>query len=100
MSEELDELQRAVLRTLGLKAYDAGLAPVPWRVRLWRRVTFAYRRGKAVDWRSYNEAWAQAKAEEVVFEVELPGRAQAIADAISEVLPEGMRFEWTTEGEA
>ena len=56
-------VQAATLRAFGLEAWDAGLAPVPLRVRFWRRLTFAYRRGKAVDWTSYNAAEAEPDAE-------------------------------------
>ena len=66
----------------------------PLRVRFWRAVTFAYRRGKAVDWRSYNAAEAEYLASQEAFKAALPGRAQEIADDLSGMLPDGMRFEW------
>lgn len=43
---------------------------------------------------TYESAWAYVRAEEAAFAAALPGRAQAIADALSEGLPDGMRFEW------
>jgi hypothetical protein len=33
---------------------------------------------------------------EAEYAASLPGRAQKIADELSELLPEGMRFEWTS----
>ena len=87
-------LRSQTLAAFGLKAHDAGLAPVPWHVRAWRAVTFAYRRGKAVDWRSYNAAEAECRARDEAFRAALPGRAQEVADQLSGMLPEGMRFEW------
>lgn len=76
------DLQRTVLRAYGLKPWDAGLAPVPWRVRIWRAVTFARRRGTAIDWRSYNAAEAQARAAKEAYETALPGLMQATAGAL------------------
>jgi len=91
-------LRSQVLAAFGLKPWDAGLEPAPLRVRFWRAVTFAYRRGKAVDWRSYNAAEAGYLAREQAYEAALPGRVQEIADQLSGMLPDGMRFEWTAEG--
>ena len=91
-------LQRQVCAAFGLEPWDAGLEPVPLRVRFWRAVTFSYRRGKAVDWRSYNAAEAGYLAREQAYEAALPGRAQEIADQLSGMLPDGMRFEWAAEG--
>ena len=90
-------LQQQVLAAFGLKAWDAGLAPVPWYARIWRAVTFAYRRGKAVDWRRYNAAEAEYRAREQAYVAALPGRAREIADQFSGMLPEGMRFEWARD---
>jgi hypothetical protein len=90
-------LREQVLDAFGLEAWDAGLSPAPLRVRIWRKVTFAYRRGKAIDWRSYNAAEAEYRAREEAFKAELPGRAQEVADQLSELLPDGMRFEWGLE---
>lgn len=90
-------VQAATLRAFGLKARDAGLAPVPLRVRMWRRLTFSYRRGKAIDWRSYNAAEAEYHARQEAFAEALPGRMQEIAGQVSEGLPEGLRFEWEPE---
>jgi hypothetical protein len=88
------ELQRTVLRLYGLKPWDIG-APVPRRIRVWRRL----RRRKVIDWRSYNAAEAEYWAEQAAFEAEIPGRAQDIADRLSEGLPDGMRFEWRASDE-
>ena len=87
-------LQHQVLAAFGLEPYDIGTAPVPLRIRIWRAVTFAYRRGKAVDWRSYNAAEAEYRAREQAYVAALPVRAQEIADQFSGMLPEDMRFEW------
>lgn len=89
-----DVVQAQVLRAFGLKPWDAGLAAVPLRIRIWRAVTRAYQRGKAIDWRSYNAADAAARAAIEAYKAALPGRAQEIADELSEDLPPGMRFEW------
>lgn len=55
-----DELRKQVLGAFGLKPWDitSAVRP-PWRVRIWRRLTFAYRRGKAIDWRSHEAAEAE-----------------------------------------
>ncbi len=98
MSDEVD-VQAAVLRAFGLKPWDAGLAPVPLRARIWRRLTFAYRRGKAVDWRSYNAAEAEARAADEAYQAALPGRMREIVDRLSEGLPEGLRFDLEADGE-
>lgn len=89
-------LRDVILGAFGIKhEYDIGTVPVPWRVRFWRRLTFAYRRGKAVDWRSYNAAETEARRRDEAYRAALPGRMQEIADQLSEGLPDGMRFEWT-----
>ena len=103
MSEERDEfagqIRAQTLAAFGLRDWQAGLAPVPWYARLWRAVTFAYRRGRAVDWRSYNAAKAEYQAREQAYVAALPGRMQEIADQLSEALPDGLRFEWTGDDE-
>ena len=91
---EADWVRSQVLAAFGLKEWQIGAAPVPWYARIWRAVTFAYRRGKAVDWRSYNAAEAEYRAREQAYVDALPGRAQEIADQFSGMLPEDMRFEW------
>lgn len=91
---EADWVRSQVLAAFGLKEWQIGAAPVPWYARIWRAVTFAYRRGKAVDWRSYNAAEAEYRAREQAYVAALPGRAQEIADQFSGMLPEDMRFEW------
>lgn len=97
MSEQ--EIQASVLGAFGLKPWDVGAAPVPLRVRLWRAVTFAYRRGRAIDWRSYNAAELAARAAEAAYLAALPDLTQGIADLLSESLPDGLRFEWVPDGE-
>ena len=103
MSEERDEfadqIRAQTLAAFGLEEYDIGMAPVPLHVRIWRAVTFAYRRGRAVDWRSYNAAKAEYQAREQAYVAALPGRMQEIADQLSEALPDGLRFEWTGDDE-
>ena len=47
---------------------------------------------------SYRAAWEEYRAEQERFAAELPGRAQEVADALSGLLPEGMRFEWRSGG--
>jgi len=98
MSTEEDgsaaQFRAMTLAAFGLKPWDIGTAPVPLRVRVWRAVTFAYRRGKAVDWRSYNAVEAEYRARQEEFEAALPGRAQTVADQLSGILPAGLRFEW------
>ena len=91
---EADWVRSQVLAAFGLKEWQSGAAPVPWYARIWRAVTFAYRRGKAVDWRSYNAAEAEYRAREQAYVAALPVRAQEIADQFSGMLPEDMRFEW------
>jgi hypothetical protein len=91
------QLRSQVLDAFGLKPWKIGLAPVPLRVRVWRAVTFAYRRGRAVDWSSYNAAEAEYRERQEAFRAALPGRMQEVADKLSELLPEGMRFEYGPE---
>jgi hypothetical protein len=98
-SDEDEQIRSQILAAFGLKDWQAGLAPVPWYARLWRSATFAYRRGKAVDWRSYNAAEAEFLARQEAFKGALPGEAQKIADQLSGLLPDGMRFEWGPDDE-
>ena len=90
-----DDLQAQILRAYGLKPWDitSAVRP-PLRVRLWRKVTFARRRGKVIDWSSYEAAEAEAKAAEAEYLAAQPDRMAEIADRLSEGLPEGMRFGW------
>ncbi len=94
-----DEPQAQILRAFGLKPWDitSAIRP-PLRVRFWRAVTFARRRGKVIDWSSYEAAEAEHLVVETEYRVALPARAQEIADLINEqfagLLPDGMRFEW------
>jgi hypothetical protein len=95
--EMAEAIQAQVLRAFGLKPWDAGLAPAPLRIRIWRIITRAYRRGKAIDWRSYNTADAEARAATEAYKAALPGRVQEVADQLSDGLPDGMRFEWAPD---
>ena len=99
MSEN-DDLQAQILRAFGLHPWDitSAVRP-PLRVRLWRAVTFARRRGKVIDWSSYEAAEAEARAAEAEYLAALPGRMAEIADRLSEGLPDGMRFEWQAPSE-
>ena len=96
--EMAEAIQAQILRAFGLKPWDAGLVPVPLRIRIWRTITRAYQRRKAIDWRSYNAAEAEARAATEAYKAALPGRAQEVADRLSEGLPAGMRFEWAPDG--
>jgi hypothetical protein len=99
--EEFADFVRArTLGAFGLKAWRAGLAPVPLHVRIWRAVTSAYRRGRAVDWSSCNTAETEFRERQRAFAADLPGRAHAIADLLSESLPDGLRFEYGPPSEA
>lgn len=91
-------IQADILRAFGLKPWDitATVRP-PVRVRLWRAVTFARRRGRIIDWKPYEAAEAQMRAADEAYKAALPGRLQDIADDLSEVLPDGMRFEWAPD---
>jgi outer membrane protein TolC len=92
------DLQARTLAAFRLKPWHAGLARPPLRVRIWRAVTFSYRRrGGAVDWRPWNAAEAAYRAQREAFEAALPGRAAEVAGQLSEGLPDGLRFEWTQE---
>ena len=91
---EADWVRSQVLAAFRLKEWQIGAAPVPWYARIWRAVTFAYRRGSAVDWRSYNAAEAEYRARQQAYVAALPGRMQEIAGQLSGMLPEDMRFEW------
>lgn len=96
-----DELAEQILAAYDLKPWDAGLAPVPLRIRIWRAVTLAYRRGKAINWRSYNAAEAEARVAEAAYISSLPARAADAAAEVNwlmgDVLPDGMSFEWVTD---
>lgn len=99
MSED-DEPRAQVLRAFGLKPWDitSAVRP-PLRIRLWRAVTFARRRGKVIDWTSYEAAEAECLVAETEYRVALPSRIAEIAEQLSEGLPDGMRFEWRADGE-
>jgi hypothetical protein len=90
-----DDLQAQILAAFGLKPWDitSAIRP-PIRVRLWRAVTFARRRGKVIDWRSYEAAEAERLAGEAEYLSALPGRMAEIAEYLSGGLPDGLRFEW------
>ena len=36
-----EHLQAEILKAFNLKPWHVGLAPVPWRVRVWNKVSFA-----------------------------------------------------------
>jgi hypothetical protein len=95
--DESEALRQQVLGAFGVKDYDIGIAPVPGWVRFWRAATFAYRRGKAIDWRSYNRAEAEARVREEEFRSAMEDYRQGVASRLSELLPDGLRFEFTTE---
>ena len=92
-----DELSAQILAAFGVKPWDAGLAPVPLRLRAWRKITLAYRRRKAVVWLSYSAAEAEARAADEAYAASLPGRMRDAAAEVNQryahLLPEGMRFE-------
>jgi hypothetical protein len=46
------------------------------------------------EYATYEEAAIAARAFEDAYAANLPHRAQEIADRLSEMLPDGMRFEW------
>jgi hypothetical protein len=97
---ENDEMQAQILRAFGLHPWDVTSAVrPPLRVRLWRAVTFARRRGKVIDWSSYEAAEAEARDREQAYLEALPGRMAEIAERLSEGLPDGMRFEWSAQPE-
>lgn len=98
-SEFADYLRSQTLAAFGLRDWQAGLAPVPWYMRLWHAVTFAKRRGKVIDWQPLNAAEAEHHARQEAFAAGLPGRAQEIAGQLSGLLPDGLRFEWTADDE-
>jgi hypothetical protein len=91
-------IKAETLHAFGLKPWDTG-GPVPGRVRIWRAVTFACRRGKAIDWRSYNMAEEQARAAGAAYLASVQERADRIADGLSEGLPDGLRFDCAPGGE-
>jgi hypothetical protein len=95
-----ERLREQTLKVFGLKPWDitATVRP-PRRVRLWRAVTFARRRGKVVDWGPYEAAEAEAREADEAFAAGLPGRLAEIAGQLGKELPDGLRFEWTAEGE-
>ena len=96
--EMADAIRAQILRTFGLKPWDitAAVRP-PLRVRLWRAITFACRRGRGIDWCSYEAAEAAMRAADEAYLAAMPRRMQDIADELSEALPDGMRFEWAPD---
>lgn len=99
MSEDeafAEQLREQTLKAFGLKPWDVtSTVRPPRRVRFWRAVTFARRRGKVIDWRPYEAAEAEARAADHKYAAALPDRMAAIAEQLSEGLPDGLRFEWT-----
>jgi hypothetical protein len=49
--------------------------------------------------RTYEEAWVAKRVADEAFVAALPGRAAAIAEQLSALLPDGLRFEWVADGE-
>lgn len=97
-------MQAEILRAYGFKPWDitATVRP-PLRIRFWRAVTLAKRHGKVIDWRSYEAAEAEMHAATEAYLAEAPGRIQETSDrfneALADVLPGGMRFEWGQVGD-
>jgi hypothetical protein len=93
-----DELQAHILAAFGLKPWDitASVRP-PLRIRFWRAVTFARRRSKVIDWQLYEEVEAELRARDEAFKADLPRRKQELAGEFSDMLPDGMRFEWAPD---
>jgi hypothetical protein len=96
--EMADAVQEQVLRAFGMKLWDitATVRP-PLRIRVWRAVSFARRRGRVIDWAPYEAAEAELRAADEAYLAALPGRMQEIADQLSEGLPDGMRFGWAPD---
>jgi len=95
-----EQLREQTLKAFGLKPWDiTGTVRAPWRVRFWRTLTFAKRRGKVTDWGPYEAAEAEAREAHQAFAAGLAERMTEAAEALSEGLPDGLRFEWTAEGE-
>jgi hypothetical protein len=94
-------LQRRTLRAFGLKRWDIGMVPVPWYARIWHVITFAKRRGKVspIDWEKYNAAEGAFRDEREKFEAAVYDAAREIGDQLSAALPDGLRFEWRTDGD-
>lgn len=96
-------LRSKILGAYGLHEWDISSAPAPWRVRFWRAVSFAKRRGKVIDWRSYEAAEAELRESEAKCRADMSARLAAFEAHLNGMLagsvPEGMRFEWTVDGE-
>jgi len=52
-----------------------------------------------LDLLAFEAAWDAVRDQRERMAAALPARAQAIADQLSEGLPEGLRFEWRADGE-
>lgn len=102
--DEFAEMVRAkTLAAFGLHEWDISSAPAPWRVRFWRAVSFAKRRGKVIDWRSYEAAEAELRETEAKYRADMPARLAAFEAHLNGMLagsvPEGLRFEWKADDE-
>jgi hypothetical protein len=52
-----------------------------------------------LDLLAYDAAWAAMRAQQDAIAAALPVRANAIAERINGILPDGLRFEWVADGE-
>jgi hypothetical protein len=41
LEPDIERAQRQILAAFGVKPWLVGLAPTPWRIRIWNRITFA-----------------------------------------------------------
>lgn len=76
---------------------DARPAQPPGRLeRAWRKVSPKWRRARRIarSFASYDRAHAEFQAEQAAYAAALPGRMNDVAAQVSELLPEGLRFEW------
>lgn len=96
MSDEFREQVRAgILDAFGFDEPPSRVA----RLRAWLPSQRRMRR----HWLAMERAQGAARLSEAEYAAELPCRCAQIAgemnDRLADVLPEGMRFEWTTEGQ-
>jgi hypothetical protein len=52
-----------------------------------------------LDLLAFDALWAGMRAEQDAFAAALPERANAVAERINGILPDGLRFEWVADGE-
>lgn len=50
-----------------------------------------------LDLAAFDAAWARMRAQQDAFAAALPARVGAVAAMVNAVMPDGMRFDWTTE---